>query len=501
MAPVSQKNRFLILITFLLYLCVEVSTNCQDDQGNTFFVGERIPADDKCSNCTCTDSGNVECAPVTCKPVMCTRGWVQQLDENGCCLKCGFGCLDANQTFYATGTTTTNNDTCQTCSCSIIGLICSDIECPPCNGILVVKDGECCGTCEGNSNTPFCVKNDTLYGIGDPVPTDDKCRNNCTCMAGGQIECDEERCLPCFRGMVAVPGEGCCPTCMSGCLDENNTFYEKGQEVDSGDPCEMCTCGVLGIRCITTECPSCPGDVVPVKGQCCGECFVRDVQIVPDVGCSKNGTVYSIGETIPMRNQCESCVCDEDHGVNCSALPCECTKDGVTYDVGPFIDPDNKCKSCECHADGTVTCETIKCPKPPCRQALRLETDDQCCPICQCARSKQFYMPGIVGDKCDGCVCADGEITCTPPVCPTVGVKCVDPEIGDDCCMHCPNGATCYSGSKVVKAGEFKKFGSKYCTCSADPWYPMAFCAPKKVKKTVLKKIGDIISDYTLPLV
>ena len=41
-------------------------------------------------------------------------------------------------------------------------------------------------------------------------------------------------------------------------------------------------------------CPVCQGNVVPVEGQCCGDCRSGDIQFTP--GCEVNGTVYNVGK-------------------------------------------------------------------------------------------------------------------------------------------------------------------------------------------------------------
>lgn len=70
-----------------------------------------------------------------------------------------------------------------------------------------------------------------------------------------------------------------------------------GDIVDTGNPCETCTCENSGdIICAMTDCPRCPGKVVPVEGRCCGDCFVGDIQIIAGRGCIKDEVGYRFGE-------------------------------------------------------------------------------------------------------------------------------------------------------------------------------------------------------------
>ena len=61
----------------------------------------------------------------------------------------------------------------------------------------------------------------------------------------------------------------------------------------------MCSCASDGsILCAIVDCLPCHGRLVPVEGQCCGDCYVNNILILPGVGCKKDDTVYEYGKAI-----------------------------------------------------------------------------------------------------------------------------------------------------------------------------------------------------------
>ena len=70
-----------------------------------------------------------------------------------------------------------------------------------------------------------------------------------------------------------------------------------GERVPSKNVCKRCNCSDKGeMMCDEIQCTRCPGEVVPVEGRCCGDCFKRGVFLKPGVGCAKCGFVYNFGE-------------------------------------------------------------------------------------------------------------------------------------------------------------------------------------------------------------
>ena len=46
-----------------------------------------------------------------------------------------------------------------------------------------------------------------------------------------------------------------------------------------------------------------------------------------------------------------------------------------------------------------------------------------------------------VEDACKSLVCENGAITSSrPATCTNIELRCVDPQLGEDCCPYCPNG-------------------------------------------------------------
>ena len=73
----------------------------------------------------------------------------------------------------------------------------------------------------------------------------------------------------------------------------------SGATVESSSPCEKCTCGPNGsVLCEIVDCMPCRGREVPVDGQCCGDCYVDDVLILPGSGCRKNDTAFGFGKLL-----------------------------------------------------------------------------------------------------------------------------------------------------------------------------------------------------------
>ena len=53
----------------------------------------------------------------------------------------------------------------------------------------------------------------------------------------------------------------------------------------------------------------------------------------------------------------------------------------------------------------------------------------------------QILIKGPVEDVCESLVCENGAVTLSrPATCTNIELKCVDPQLGENCCPYCPNG-------------------------------------------------------------
>ncbi|GMV42495.1 MAG: hypothetical protein AMXMBFR64_42110 [Myxococcales bacterium] len=158
--------------------------------GAWYSYGESFPAGDGCNTCTCSVSG-VGCTKIGCPP------------PKGC---------EYNGTWYAVGDTFWAADGCNTCTCGDGGFVgCTKMGC--------VGDG--------------CWVEGTYYEPGKSFPSPDGC-NTCVCQKGGMAMCT----------LMA-----CAPVCSYG-----GKNYEYGETFPSTDGCNTCTCMDGGVACTEMAC-------------------------------------------------------------------------------------------------------------------------------------------------------------------------------------------------------------------------------------------------------
>lgn len=437
-------------------------------------------------------------------------------------------CIDESGV-YNVGDTVDRGDPCLMCHCDMSGeILCAAYSCLYCPVDPTPVEGQCCGDCYIGDILIQpglgCVKNNETYHFGDEIPSDDPCET-CYCLEDTDTLCHMMYCAECNGEWKPKVGT-CCGECLPATCENDGKIYHVGDDIDTGNPCEICSCGEGGrMICALMDCPSCElgSKYEPVEGQCCGKCSTGDITVIPEKGCLKDGQLYPFHGFMKSSNPCEFCSCDETGNTMCAWMDCApcpedmwspvkgsccgechvCSWSNATFKVGPFIDPNDKCNACECLENGKVVCKSIKClKKPPCGKKRRASVDDQCCQVCQCPYKRRLHMPGPVGNKCDGCICKnDGKISCQAPKCPNVKLMCADPAVGDDCCPYCPNGVTCMSQGTIIKPGEYKKVGSKICYCGGEPWWSDAFCADEKIYQKLMKTYGKSLAHFPLPVV
>jgi hypothetical protein len=147
--------------------------------GLAFYIGEEIPDSDPCTNCSCTENGQL-CTAKGCAVPNCSHGLQPIRKRNECCQSCG--CV-VNGISFDIGEEIPDNDPCTNCTCTENGQICTAKGCavPNCSHGLqpIRKRNECCQSCG-------CVVNGISFDIGEEIPDNDPC-TNCTCTENGQI--------------------------------------------------------------------------------------------------------------------------------------------------------------------------------------------------------------------------------------------------------------------------------------------------------------------------
>ena len=185
--------------------------------------------------------------------------------------------------------------------------------------------------------------------------------------------------------------------------------YAEGQtKSDVTDPCNKCTCRDGKLTCTREECPvlPCPPSLQrkPKAGSCCHECAFHPKRTPKLNMCSFGGKVYRVG-TVHRPDQCTECrctgslttVCKRDclaayrasasattniYGNTAKALvaPKTCQHQGSTYQEGESW-KESSCQKCTC-AQGQVSCHKPACPTTKCPAGSVEEAGECGCPRC-----------------------------------------------------------------------------------------------------------------------
>lgn len=164
------------------------------------------------------------------------------------------------------------------------------------------------------------------------------------------------------------PGLGINGIVKSHCEYEGKK-YAPGDSFPAPDGCNTCGCNPDG----TVACTAmfCEADAGTNGGTC-----------------SWNGTVYQPGDSVPSPDGCNTCGCNPDGSITCTAMYCDtdagvgggactaafcdadagsggssatCTWNGVVYKAGDSIPAGDGCNTCGCNPDGTVACTAMAC--------------------------------------------------------------------------------------------------------------------------------------------
>jgi hypothetical protein len=278
-------------------------------EGKGYTLNEKFKAKDGCNTCSCQIDGDVVCTEEDCASAStcdekygCTDAGVATCDPKygcsdgandpvmGCDPKYGcadasvmdpgtcdpkYGCGDANAPWcdpkskYGCGLVngycdyfgklfkpgeTFKIDDCNTCSCEMVGLVCSDKVCYEPDA--AVAPGA-------------CVYAGAVYKLGEYFSASDHC-NKCSCTDKGVVECTQVAC----NGGPSVGDAGAnscapfsCPAGKGSCSYQGKT-YNVGDGFERGDNCNKCLCVSDGaIECTAASCAPTPGCTIGLTTQ------------------------------------------------------------------------------------------------------------------------------------------------------------------------------------------------------------------------------------------
>ncbi|XP_067245483.1 kielin/chordin-like protein [Chanodichthys erythropterus] len=415
---------------------------------------------DQCRTCVCRDG------TVTCNRKQCPRTACPFPVQGKCCPHCD-GCMYGDVEYQNGQEFADPADHCGRCMCRNGHVTCSKRQCPnPGCSHPVIRPGQCCPVCDG------CLYNRKEHANGDTFEdTSDQCRT-CVCR-DGTVTCNRKQCP---RTACPFPVQGkCCPHC-DGCI-YGGVEYQNGQEfADPADHCGRCMCRNGHVTCNKRQCPN-PGCSYPVirPGQCCPVCD----------GCQFEGRVYADGETFQSpTGSCEECRCSRGEvqccPKSCSKVscpnpwrdPCTCNVcEGCLYrgrECGNgerFPNPSDPCQGCIC-LNGSVSCTPVSCPEAPCKRPVR--PPGECCPVCTgtCEHLGQVHENGATftppNDRCSTCICQSGDVFCEKKLC---SQQCTHPVRYRNCCPVC--GDCLFEGQKYGNTQTFyvPSDPCKRCAC------------------------------------
>lgn len=204
----------------------------------------------------------------------------------------------------------------------------------------------------------------------------------------------------------------------------------------------------------------------PLASVGCIDAVIGDIDV-----CKYDGKGYSINESFPASDGCNTCTCEKTGTVSCTEKACSsdagatpggggnggsgtCSYDGHMYKVGESFKDTDGCNTCSCTEMG-VACTLIAC-------------------VGSCKDGDKVYFEGQrfpASDGCNTCTCgSDGSIACTEKACSN---PCSDPMAGDlvpprDLPLP-QNCGVCNYGGQTYREGEsFAAVdGCNMCRCGA----------------------------------
>ncbi|XP_071500180.1 cysteine-rich motor neuron 1 protein-like [Diadema antillarum] len=403
----------------------------------------------------------------------------------------------------------TDESGCFTCECRTESPDCPDMSgCQRDCAYGYRQDEHGCDTCRCQTCKPMdsCTKS-CLYGYQTSRHGCLKCKcNKCPSLSDCKKSCphgfevNDRGCQICKCQASSTVTETKPPTVTQGsCQSVDRRTYEDGESWHDG--CRQCYCSNGQEMCglITCPVPACSKPVIRL-GHCCPTCPDEPMTQQPDVStqvCHSAGGQYYVEGENWMIGSCTSCLCHNGQVLCspevCPPLPClnpvfkgskccaECEEappdlmplpgdtleescmmpGGVTFQSGATWKEDS-CTSCQC-VGGASRCFSQTCPPVDCDKPLLKK--GQCCPTCLDPEIRHICMlEGNVYidqerwqlDNCTTCVCEEGDIACTSPVCPELACKHPVFDIGK-CCPFCPDEGLQHSTKSPTKVSPTDK--------------------------------------------
>ncbi|XP_072013056.1 uncharacterized protein [Amphiura filiformis] len=268
-------------------------------------------------------------------------------DEENCEPATG-ECRDANGNPINEGESLPSSDPCEDCVCYNGERTCAVLDClPPPDGAenceVEYIDGECCPSyehCQERRCNRFLQ-----YECLVPIAPNQKCLPKSK-VCDGVPDCadgaDEENCEP-------ATGE---------CRDANGNPINEGVSVPSSDPCEVnCFC-LSGERiCAAIGCLPPPDGAENCEPEYIdGECCPSYEHCEAPGPCSFNGRTYSLSESRPAEDGCNTCYCTDGGSWACTEIGCDFCPNGTL----PVLCTD-PCSVSSCAAYPNARCRSNFC--------------------------------------------------------------------------------------------------------------------------------------------
>jgi hypothetical protein len=206
----------------------------------------------------------------------------------------------------------------------------------------------------------------------------------------------------------------------------------------------------------------------PLASAACIDAVIGDIEV-----CKYDGKGYSINESFPATDGCNTCTCDKTGSVSCTEIACNhdagaapggggadggsgsgsCSHGGRLYEIGETFKDSDGCNTCSCTAQG-VACTLIACGGT-CKDGDKVYHTGQSFPA---------------SDGCNSCTCgSDGSIACTEKACsnPCAEANASDLPAGlplPPACGVCSYGGQSYREGDSFPAAD----GCNSCRCGAN---------------------------------
>jgi len=140
------------------------------------------------------------------------------------------------------------------------------------------------------------------------------------------------------------------------------------------------------------------------------------------VTCTYDGQVHQVGDTFPSTDGCNTCTCGDAGAIACTEMACvtTCTYDGETHQVGDTFPATDGCNTCSCGPDGAVGCTKIGCLCDAAAEWWRdyiAKSPAECAAITYSCLAGTTRFANDCGCGCEQAATCEREINCFYPEC------------------------------------------------------------------------------------